>query len=216
MRARILIVDDHSMLRDGLCQLIESDPDLRVSGQAANGHDAIKILDVDPPDILLVDLCMEGLNGAMVIQAAKKMCPDVRVVVLTAYSSASYVFSALSCGAHGYVVKSEPGERVLQALHCVLKGLFYISPDITEEVVTGYIQGKQSATTELYAHLTEREIEIVDSIIMGNIRNKALAECLCLSERSVERHKTNIFRKLGVSNTQELLDKCAEVELLKR
>ncbi|WP_319543738.1 response regulator transcription factor [uncultured Pseudodesulfovibrio sp.] len=212
----ILIVDDHAVVRDGLCQLIESDPELGVAGQVSNGEDAIRFLNATPPDLLLVDLHMAGLDGTMVIKAASRMCPDLRILALTAYTSSSYVRSALQAGAHGYVVKSESGEKILHAIHCVMKGLSYLSPDVTEEVVNGYVLGPQHFNDGPYASLTTREREIVECITIGNVRNKTLADRLFLSARTIERHKTNIFRKLGVSNTQELLDKYAERTVGKR
>lgn len=206
METRILIVDDHVLVRDALSNLIESDPGLTVSGQAASGEEAIHILKKDPPGLLLVDLHMEGLDGTKVISAASLLCPDTRILALTAYTSASYVYSALHAGAHGYIVKSESSESILRAIHSVMDGKAYLSPEVTEEVVSGYVRGRQHFTDGPYAGLTQREREIVEFMTLGEASNKALSSRLFISERTVERHKTNIFRKLGVSTTQELLE----------
>ncbi len=206
MNTRILIVDDHVLVRDGLCSLIEKDPELTVTGQATNGEEAIVSLEKDPPDLLLVDLHMEGLDGTKVISAASLMCPDTRILALTAYTSASYVYSALHAGAHGYIVKSESGESILRAIHSVMDGKAYLSPEVTEEVVNGYVRGRQHFSEGPYEGLTQREREIVEFMTLGESSNKALSSRLFISERTVERHKTNIFRKLRVSTTQELLE----------
>ena len=202
-------MDDHALVRDGLRQLIDKEPDLVVVGQASNGEGAVNKLRADQPDLLLVDLHMEGFEGAQVITAAKGICPGIRVIALTAYTSSAYVRSALYSGADGYVVKSESGENILRAIHCVTSGLGYLSPEVTQEVINGYVCGSVHLAQGPFASLTSREREIVDYITMGDVQNKSIANHLFLSERTVERHKTNIFRKLDVSSTQELLEKYA-------
>lgn len=206
MTIRILIVDDHVLVRDGLCSLIDNAPGLSVSGQFSSGEEAIRALEKDPPDLLLVDLHMEGLDGTKVISAACLICPNTRILALTAYTSASYVYSALHAGAHGYIVKSESGDSILRAIRCVMDGKAYLSPEITEEVINGYVRGRQHFSEGPYDGLTQREREIVEFMILGESSNKALSGRLFISERTVERHKTNIFRKLGVATTQELLE----------
>jgi DNA-binding NarL/FixJ family response regulator len=206
MTIRILIVDDHALVRDGLRQLIDKEPSLVVVGQASNGEGAVAKLKSVQPDLLIVDLHMEGTQ---VISAAKSLCPWIRVVALTAYTSPSYVRSALSSGADGYVVKSESGESILRAIYCVTSGLGYLSPEVTQEVINGYVCGSVHLAQGPFASLTSREREIVNFITMGDVQNKSIANHLFLSERTVERHKTNIFRKLNVSSAQELLEKYA-------
>lgn len=202
----ILIVDDHALVREGLVSLINDQSSLTVVGQASSGEDAIRKLRTCSPDLLLVDLHMEGLDGADVIRAAKTLCPDTRIVALTAYTSSSYVHSALSAGAHGYVVKSDSCESILLAIKNVIGGMFYISPEVTEEVVTGYILAPVFGNGD-FSSLTPRERELVEFFGEGNVSNKDVAQRFHLSERTVERHKTNIFRKLKVSNSQELIEK---------
>ncbi len=213
MTTRILIVDDHVLVRDALSLLIENDPALTVSGHASNGEEAIRVLQKDPPDLLLVDLRMEGLDGTKVISAASHMNPDMRILALTAYTSASYVYSALHAGAHGYIVKSESSDSILRAIHSVLDGKAYLSPEVTEEVVSGYVRGKQHFMEGPYAGLTSREREIVEFMTMGESSNKSLSSRLYISQRTVERHKTNIFRKLKVTTTKDLLDLFMEESL---
>lgn len=212
MATRIFIVDDHALVRGGLCQLIAKDSELFVIGQASHGAEAVKRLSVDSPDLLLVDLRMEGFDGTRVIRTAKKLDPEIRVMALTAYTDPSYVRAALLAGADGYIVKSESAENILRAIHCVLDGYSYLSPEVTQEVIRGFVASSESFDKRPFSSLTTREREIADVIIRGNTRNKDIAGILFISERTVERHKSNIFRKLKVSDTQALLGKFSHVE----
>jgi len=207
MPTRILIVDDHELVREGLNSLIANDPELVVCGLVSTGETAIRQLQMDPPDLLLVDMQMEGVDGTRVIGAAHALAPATRVLVLSAHASGSYVRSALQAGAHGYVVKSEDGEGILRAIRSVVAGQSYLSPEVTGEVMKGYVEGPSQDLEGPFALLTRRERELLDLMLAGEVSNKDLAQRVYISERTVERHKTNIFRKLDVSGTKELLSK---------
>ena len=209
MPTRILIVDDHELVREGLNSLIANDAGLVVCGLVPSGETAIRQLQMDPPDLLLIDMQMEGVDGTRVISAAHALAPETRVLVLSAHTSGSYVRSALLAGAHGYVVKSEDGEGILRAIRNVVAGQSYLSPEVTGEVMKGYVEGPSQDMEGPFGLLTHRERELVDLMLDGEVSNKDLAQRVFISERTVERHKTNIFRKLDVGSTKELLSKMA-------
>lgn len=205
MQTKILIADDHGLVRDGLCRLIGTDDSLSLVGVAENGEEAIRLVTTACPDLLLVDLNMPDIGGVDVIKAARRLNPDLRVLVLTAHVSASYVHSALCNGADGYVVKTEEGEAIIHAIACVMQRKSYLSPEVTGEVVRGYVQSPGQFDKGPYATLTPREREIVKFILLGEISNKDLSNRFFVSDKTIERHKTNIFRKLEVSNSREVI-----------
>jgi len=202
-----LIADDHTLVRDGLCRLVDSDPNLEIVGVASSGGEAIRLLQASAPDLLLVDLNMPDINGIEVIRAARRLNSGIRSLAFTAYASSSYVYSALKAGAIGYVVKTESGTDILRAIFCALDNLSYLSPEVTHEVVTGYVRNARDKDASPLDDLTGRERELFDLIATKTVSNKALANSLFVSEKTIQRHKTNLFRKLGVTDTQDLLRK---------
>lgn len=189
-------------MRDGLCQLVSTVPGWEVAGMAANGAEALALLASCAPDLLLIDLSMPGMGGATVISEARTRYPDLRILAITQHSASSFVYSALRAGAHGYLVKNEESATILHAIECVLRGQSFISPEVAEEVIRGYAL---SATPFSSGNLTPREEEIVRLIVDGVSSNKHLSRRLFVSEKTVQKHKTNVFRKLRVTNCHELV-----------
>ncbi|WP_163809378.1 response regulator transcription factor [Pseudodesulfovibrio sp. JC047] len=203
---RILIADDHSLVREGLRQLIESQDGLHVVGEATNGEEALNLIAIKQPDLLLLDLSMPNSGGIQIIEAALTLRPHLRILIVTAHGSSSFVYSALKAGGHGYLLKSEEGSEILRAINCILDGQSYLSPEVTSEVIRGYLYGgRQYDREEELAALTPRECELVDLILEGTTKNLALANSLFVSTKTIQKHKTNIFRKLDVSDTYELI-----------
>nr|WP_287412789.1 response regulator transcription factor [Pseudodesulfovibrio sp.] len=211
---RILIADDHGLVREGLRQHVESQSDFCVVGEAANGEEALSLIEKKQPDLLLLDLSMPNLSGIQVIETALLLKPDIRILIVTAHGSSSFVYSALKAGGHGYLLKTEDSRDVLRAMKCVLEGQSYLSPEITSEVIRGYVcGGSQVDGEDRLTDLTPRECELVKLILNGVTKNLALANNLFVSTKTIQKHKTNIFRKLDVSDTHELIDLLRENDL---
>jgi DNA-binding NarL/FixJ family response regulator len=192
------------LVRDGLSQLVQTVPEWTVAGTAASGREALTFLKTNTPDLMLIDLSMPDMSGASVIMTARTLMPSLRILAVTQHCASSFVYSALRAGANGYLVKNEEAANILRAIDCVLKGLSYISPEVAEEVIRGYTL---SATPFSSGDLTPREEEIVQLIVGGMTSNKELAGQIFVSEKTVQKHKTNAFRKLNVTDCHELIQK---------
>ena len=193
---RILIADDHSLMREGLRQLVETHINWVVVGEASDGADAISQIQAKEPDLLLIDLSLPDLSGMQVIEAARILKPAMRILVVTAHCASSYVFSALQAGAHGYLVKTEESREILRAIESVLAGYAYLSPEVTGEVTRGYVEGTVSPGDDgILSDLTPRERDIVGLILKGMVTNNELAQRLFVAVKTVQKHKTNLFRK---------------------
>ena len=200
----ILLADDHSILRAGLCSILNSKSDFDVVAEVDNGMDAIKSALAFKPDLLLTDLSMPKKNGTEAISEIKKRLPDVKCLVLTMHTSEEHVRMALNAGADGYVLKDDSHEELLTAIKTVLSGKTYLSPSICGNVVSGYLK---SATADkpvsAWELLTRREKEIIKLIAEGN-RSKDIAEQLSISIKTVEKHRSNLMKKLDLHSVSSL------------
>lgn len=197
---RILLVDDHRIVREGLASMLSTQPDLQVVGEAATGDEAIAQIKRLQPEIVLLDLEMPGLDGVSVLEQAREEFPIVRVIVLTAYGSEELILDAVRAGAKGYLLKGAGLEEVLRAVRIVASGGSLLEPAVTERLLGSMeriLRGDRGPEV-----LTEREREILTRIARG-LSNKAIGEELHLAERTVKFHTTIIFRKLGVANRAE-------------
>lgn len=204
-QVRIFIAEDHTLLREGLKALIKTNPDWDVVGEAADGVETLERLDPDAVDLLLIDLTMPRLTGVRVIKEVKDNFPTMRILVLTGHSDEEFVYAALKAGADGYVVKDSTNEDLAAAVRNVMKGNGYLSPTVSMDVIRGYIDGKTSPDqpqSKIDA-LTGREREVLALVVEGH-PNAKIAELLYISIKTVEKHKTNIMRKLKVANQSEL------------
>ncbi len=180
-KQRILIVEDHTLLRQGLCAMISADTDLEVVGEADNGRDAIKLAGSLSPGLILMDLSMPGTNGTEAIVEIKRRYPAIKVLVLTVHKAEEYIREALTAGADGYVLKHATLTELLLAIKSVLKGKTYLSPDIAEQVVSGYLFGGKSLNPiSVWDSITLREREVLKLIAEGH-SNKYIANYLCVS-----------------------------------
>ncbi len=203
-RYRIVIAEDYTILRDGLRALISSDPNFEVVGEAEDGRQAIKRVNQLLPDLLLIDLSMPRMNGIDALKEIKRDCPKTRVIVLTVHKTNEYLTAALQAGADGYVLKDASREELLNAIHHVLAGKSYLSPTVSKEVISGFLEGQtpqESATS--WSLLTRREREILTAIAEGG-KNKDIAEQLHISPKTVDKHRSNIMKKLDLHNVASL------------
>ncbi|HHV98145.1 MAG TPA: response regulator transcription factor [Clostridiaceae bacterium] len=197
---RVLIADDHSMVRQGLKQILELEEDIEVVGQASNGDEAVAISRECKPDVILMDINMPVKNGLQAIEELKKdsYCP--KIVVLTIHEDREYLFKTLQLGAEGYVLKDAEPSMLVDAIRNVYEGQSYIQPNMTKELVREFnrITLNEKEKQEK-VNLTSREIEVLKLIAEGMI-NKEIAKKLFISEKTVKNHVSNIFKKLHVSD----------------
>jgi len=201
---RIVIAEDHTILREGLRALLSSQPDFKIVGEAENGHDAIRCVGEGNPDLILIDLSMPRMNGLEAIKEIKKQNSETKVIVLTVHKTEEYILAALQAGADGYVLKDSTHAELEMAITNVLKGKRFLSPGISEKVIGGYLEGKMTISAKsTWDTLTQREREILKLIAEGN-KNKEIADYLCISLKTVEKHRTNLMKKLDLHNVASL------------
>jgi two-component system response regulator NreC len=201
---RIVIAEDHTILRAGLRALLSSRKDIEVVGEAGDGREAVRIVDKLVPDLLLIDLSMPKMNGIEAIREIKGRHPQIKVIVLTVHKSEEYIIASLDAGAKGYILKDASHNELILALEYVMDGKIFLSPSISDKVVGAYLeQKKKKNTSSLLDNLTSREQEILKLIAEG-YRNKDIADHLFISLKTVEKHRSNLMQKLDRRNTAAL------------
>jgi len=200
---RVLIVDDHTILRDGIRSLLESQEDIIVVGEAGDGEEAIELADKLLPDIVLMDISMPKINGLEATRAIKNRHPHIKVLILTQHDNREYISPALGLGAAGYVLKRSGRREMLNAIRQVHEQGAFLSNNIAQEVLQDYSQaGRPNEEDE--NHLTDRERQVLQLIVQGK-SNKEIALELGISPKTVSVHRTNLMSKLNVQNTVELI-----------
>lgn len=201
---RIIITEDHTILRQGLRVLLSSDPDFKIVGEAENGRESIRLAETLFPDLILMDLSMPKMTGIEAISEIKKRSSNTKIVVLTVHSGEEYVLSALKAGADGYVLKDANHDELTTAIRKVLEGKRYLSPDISGKVIEGYLEGKNVLGKKTsWDTLTPREREILKLIAEG-YKNREMAEALFISPKTVQKHRANLMEKLDLHNAVAL------------
>lgn len=200
---RVLICDDHAILRDGIRTLLERQNDIRVVGEAGNGREALARVAELNPDIVLMDVAMPEMDGIQATRLIKQQQPHVKVLILTQHDDREYVGSLLQAGASGYVLKRSGGHEVILALRHVYEHGAYLAPVITQHVLEDYAR-KDAADREAAPPLTERERDVLKLVVEGK-SNKEIAHLLSISPKTVSVHRSNIMSKLGLHNSVEML-----------
>jgi DNA-binding NarL/FixJ family response regulator len=203
MSTRVLIADDHQMLRESLRSLLESEDDLEVVGEAADGRAAVAMARTLAPDVVVMDIGMADLNGIEATRQIRAENREVKVVALSMYSDRRSVLRMLEAGASGYVLKSAAYDELRRAVRVVRNGKNYLSPDITGEVIEEHVRPPSDPDTSTYTALGPREREIVQLLAEGH-SSARIAERLYISVRTVETHRRNIMKKLHLHNVAEL------------
>ena len=201
-QSRILIVDDHPMMRDGLTMRINSQEDMLVCGEAACENEAVELVMQTCPDLVLVDISLQSGNGIELVKRIRLLNAETKILVVSTFQESLYAERALRAGALGYLNKQESNDKLLVAIRTVLKGERFMSPEITQRLVSQAL-GKQSLTDDPLKILTDRELEIFRLIGAGN-STSTIAEQLFLSPHTVDTHRENIKKKLGFKNAAEL------------
>ncbi|HTI14578.1 MAG TPA: response regulator transcription factor [Dictyobacter sp.] len=205
MKIRILLADDHTILRAGLRMMLNAQPDMEVIGEAQDGRQAILEAQRLQPDIILMDITMPDLNGIEATRQIKRQIPDVKILVLTMHEHDEYVFQALRAGASGYMLKEAADTDLITAIHVIKCGQFYLSPTAQSVVVGDYLQRVHTGEErDSYSSLTEREREILKLVAEGHTNNQ-IAERLIISPKTVDTHRTHIMDKLNLHSRAELV-----------
>ncbi len=215
-KQRIVIAEDHTILREGLRAMISSNPDFDIVGEAEDGRDAIRCVETLVPDLILLDLSMPRMNGMEAIKEIKKQCPETKILVLTVHRTEEYILATLRAGANGYVLKDATHAELLMAIKSVLMGKRYLSPGVSEKVIEGYLEGRKTLRSSTpWDTLTQREREVLKLIAEG-YKNKEIADYLYISVKTAEKHRANLMKKLDLHSTSSLTAFAMEKGLVNR
>ncbi|WP_094547163.1 response regulator [Petroclostridium xylanilyticum] len=199
-KIRILIADDHSMVRQGLKQIVELEEDMEVVAQASNGEEAVNLAMEVQPDVILMDINMPKVNGIQAIAQLKEKGCSSKIIMLTIHADREYLVKTVQLGAAGYVLKDADSDVLIKAIQSVYKGQSYIQPTMTTELIKEFTKGvSEEHSNKNQNLLTQREIEVLELIAEGML-NKEIAAKLYISEKTVKNHVSNIFKKLNVSD----------------
>ncbi len=201
-KIRVLLADDHAVVRQGIRRFLEEADDIEVVAEAANGREALERIREHRPDVAVVDIRMPEMSGVEVTRRIRERYPQTRVLILTAYDDDPYVFALLQAGADGYVLKTASGDELVQAVRTVYQGQSALSPEIATKVVRQAVTGKPATAADQVEPLTPRELDVLRLAAKG-LTNKAIGHQLGISHRTVQGHLASIYGKLGVSSRTE-------------
>jgi len=203
-RINVMVVDDHSVVREGIKMVLSTDPELKVVGVASSGEEAVAEVHELAPNVVVMDIAMPGLSGFEATRMIREQNPDVKVLALTVHDSEAYVFQMLQAGAVGYVLKRASSEDVIQAVKAAHRGEAILHPSVAKMLITDYLTRVEHGDESSYDTLSDREREILKLIAEGKT-NKEIAQMLYLAVKTVQAHRANLMRKLGMHDRTELV-----------
>lgn len=203
-KIRILLAEDHTIVRKGIRLLLDREPSFEVVGEAENGREAVEMAEQLRPDIILMDHTMPLLNGLEALRQIKKRLPEIRVIILTMHTNEEYIFQFLQAGAAGYLVKQTAPTDLVEAIRAVHGGQSFLSPAISRTVIEEYVRHAAPTKTDSLATLTEREREVLQLLAEGYSANEIAAQ-LHISVKTVGVHRMNIMQKLEINSMTELI-----------
>ena len=202
---RIVVADDHPLMRRGICDLLESEPGWKVVAEASNGREAVEAMTGSKPDILVIDLAMPELNGLTATREILRALPKTQVVLLTMHNTEQVIREVLESGARGFVLKSDAGQNLVAAVKTVAAGKPFFTPNVADVVLKGYLRSNsKSGSRANLPVLTTRELQVMQLLAEGKA-NKAVANAMQISVKTVEAHRSNINRKLSIKTTSDLV-----------
>ncbi len=202
---RILLADDHTIVRQGLARLLEEQANLKVVGEATNGKIAVEKALKLKPDIVIMDIAMPRMNGIEAAKRIRKQLPDTKILILSMYSHEHYIHELLETGVSGYLLKDSSGRDIIKAIHAAMKNETFLSPSISKKLVDTYLSPrKNSARVDRYKRLTNREREVFQLIAEGHT-TRSIADMLCVSISTIKSHRANIMEKLDIESPVKLV-----------
>ncbi len=202
---RVLLVDDHTIVRQGLARLLEEKPELKVVGEATNGHTAIEKAKKLRPDVIILDIAMPRMNGIEAAKRLRKQLPAAKILILSMYSHEHYIHELLETGISGYLLKDSSGRDIIKAIHAAMKNETFLSPSISKVLVETYRSPRKSSPrTERYKKLSDREREVFQLIAEGH-STRQIADMLCVSISTIKSHRSNIMEKLDIDSPVKLI-----------
>jgi len=215
-KLRILLAEDHTILREGLRALLSADSHFEIIGEAQDGREALRWVEKLNPDLILMDLSMPRMNGMEAIREIKKRHPATKIIALTVHKTEEYLLTTLQAGADGYVLKDATHGELVIAIKNVMAGKAYLSPGVSDKVIEGYLEGKEGTpSVSAWETLSQREREVLKLIAEG-YKNKEIAGDLCISLKTVEKHRANLMKKLDLHNAAALTVYAVEKGLVSR
>ena len=202
--SRIVVADDHPVVRRGVKDLLEAEPGFEVIGEASTGQEVIEAVERLKPDVLVLDVSMPGLSGLEVLLQVKNISPETRVLIFSIHGNDAYVAEALRKGANGYVLKDAPGEELVRAIHEARAGRHFLSHPLSEQAIAAFIQKAEEEPLDPYYTLTAREREVLQLAAEGH-NGKEISSRLSISPRTAETHRANLMRKLGLHSQTDLV-----------
>lgn len=214
---RIALVDDHLLVRNGIKSLLEEEHDMLVVAEGSNGYEALEIVIEYNPDLLIIDVRMPEMNGIEAVKKLQEVSSNTRIIVLSMHDSEEYILDSIKAGADGYLLKDTDKKEFIKAIHTVYAGEKYFSGDISNVIVSNFLQNTNSTnkTQELNPNpfnLTKKEMQILSQILLGKT-NTQISEILNKSKRTIETHRFNLMKKMDVKNLMELSTKSSEYGL---
>jgi DNA-binding NarL/FixJ family response regulator len=204
-RYRVILADDHVLVRQGLRRILEENPALEVKGEVGDGLELLSLLSKEKTDIVILDVSMPNLRGIEAIPEMRRMQPHIKVLILTMHNEEEYLYQAISAGADGYLLKEDADKELFSAIETIRGGRVFISPNLAERSMENWVRIRRGEdSTSETAPLTIRQREILKLIAEGK-SNKEIGDLLCISVRTVERHRANMMSKLNVRKTAELV-----------
>jgi two-component system response regulator NreC len=200
-KIRVLLADDHAIVREGVRMILNAQPDMEVIGEASNGAGALSLAHSLKPDLAVMDIGMPGMNGLEATRALKEAQPLIQILILTMHEDEDYFFRILAAGASGYVLKGAGSDELLSAIRAVSQGGVYLFPTMAKKLVSDYLKGQESGAGD---PLTTREREVLKLIAAGKM-NREIAELLVVSLNTVQTHRLHIMEKLNLHNRTELI-----------
>ncbi len=213
MAISIVLADDHFVVRQGLRRLLEAAPGFQIVGEAENGIQALELVEQLHPDVLVADLKMPGMSGIEIARQVRRHSSRTRVVILSMYGETSYVVEALRAGVKAYILKDSSGDEVLQGIRAAAANQRYLATPLSERAIEAYSQTTEYTALEPHETLTPREREVLYLLSEG-CKNAEIAKRLCVSRRTVEGHRLNLMRKLGLHSQAEIVRYALQHEIL--
>lgn len=205
MAIKVLIADDHTVVREGLRMVLESEDGICVVGEASDGREAVRHAQTFNPDVIVMDISMPGLNGIEATTRIRETNSSAKIIILSMHSSAEYVYKTLRAGAMGYLLKESAGKELRDAVHRTYEGHHYLCEEIERIVVDGYISRcDTSGAVDPFEHLSSREREIIQMVVEGK-SSAEIAQVVCLSRKTVESYRSRGMRKLGAGDVTSLV-----------